>query len=99
MVQSTAAALSVATSGRRSELNSHAENVYLATKMPSCEVRPCFLKLGLEILDEKTNPDGSLTEIYRIKRETGSTVRSFSHGVLSLGTLAISNVVARPSRA
>ena len=61
-----------------------------------CEVRLCFLKLGPEILDKKENKDGTLTEIYRVKRERGSSVRSFTHGVLSLGTLGIWNVVGTP---
>ncbi|HET9131226.1 MAG TPA: hypothetical protein VFO86_09780, partial [Terriglobia bacterium] len=61
-----------------------------------CETRLCFLKLGPEILDKKENADGSLTEIYRVKRERGSSVRSFTHGVLSLGTLGVWNVVGTP---
>jgi hypothetical protein len=56
----------------------------------------CFLKLGPEILDKKENADGSLTEIYRVKRERGSSARSFTHGVLSLGTLGVWNVVGTP---
>ena len=61
-----------------------------------CETRLCFLKLGPEILDKKENGDGSLTEIYRVKRERGSSARSFTHGVLSLGTLGVWNVVGTP---
>lgn len=61
-----------------------------------CETRLCFLKLGSEILDKKQNSDGSLTEIYRVKRGRGSTIRSLGHGVLSLGTLGIWNVVGTP---
>jgi hypothetical protein len=61
-----------------------------------CETRLCFLKLGPEILDKKENRDGSLTEIYRMKRERGSTLRFLGHGVLSVGTLGIWNVVGTP---
>jgi len=61
-----------------------------------CETRLCYLKLGSEILDKKQDPDGSLTEIYRVKRERGSTLRSLGHGVLSLGTLGIWNVIGTP---
>lgn len=61
-----------------------------------CEVRLCFLQLGSEILDKKENPDGSLTEIYRVRRARGSAIRSLGHGVLSLGTLGIWNVVGTP---
>ena len=61
-----------------------------------CETRLCFLKLGPEILDKKENGDGSRTEIYRVKRARGSSTRSFTHGVLSLGTLGIWNVVGTP---
>jgi hypothetical protein len=61
-----------------------------------CETRLCFLKLGSEILDKKQNADGSLTEIYRVKRERGSTIRSLGHGVLSLGTLGVWNIVGTP---
>ena len=61
-----------------------------------CENRLCFLKLGSEILDKKENGDGTLTEIYRVKRARGSSVRSFTHGVLSIGTLGVWNVVGTP---
>lgn len=77
------------------EMAAHHEGVS-ESDIKDCEVRLCFLKLGSEILDKQTNPDGSLTEIYRVKRERGSTVRSFTHGVLSLGTLGIWNVVGTP---
>ncbi len=40
-----------------------------------CETRLCFLALGPEILDKKTNDDGSLTEIYRVRRKKGSSLR------------------------
>lgn len=61
-----------------------------------CDTRMCFLGLGSEILDKKENPDGSLTEIYRVKRARGSTIRSFAHGVLSFATLGIWNIVGTP---
>jgi hypothetical protein len=63
-----------------------------------CETRLCFLKLGPEILDKKENGDGSLTEIYRVKRERGSSARSFTHGVLSLGTLGYGTRSGPPLR-
>jgi len=61
-----------------------------------CDTRLCFLGLGSEILDKKENSDGSLTEIYRVKRARGSTIRSFAHGVLSFATLGIWNIVGTP---
>jgi len=61
-----------------------------------CSTRMCFLGLGAEILDKKENPDGTLTEIYRVKRARGSTIRSFAHGVLSFATLGIWNIVGTP---
>jgi len=61
-----------------------------------CETRLCFLALGPEILDTKTNDDGSLTEIYRVRRKKGSSLRSFTHGILSISTLGIWNVVGTP---
>jgi len=61
-----------------------------------CDTRMCFIGLGSEILDKKENPDGSLTEIYRVKRARGSTIRSFAHGVLSFATLGIWNIVGTP---
>ena len=63
-----------------------------------CETRLCFLKPGPEILDKKENSDSSLTEIYRVKRERGTTLRSLGDGVLSVGTLGIWNVVSTPSK-
>jgi len=63
-----------------------------------CETRLCFLKPGPEILDKKENSDSSLTEIYRVKRERGTTLRSLGDGVSSVGTLGIWNVVGTPSK-
>ena len=61
-----------------------------------CETRLCFLALGPEVLETKTNDDGSLTEIYRVRRKRGSSLRSFTHGILSISTLGIWNVVGTP---
>ena len=61
-----------------------------------CETRLCFLALGPEILNTKTNDDGSVTEIYRVRRKKGSSLRSFTHGILSVSTLGIWNVVGTP---
>ena len=41
-------------------------------------------------------PDGSLEEIYQVRRQKGSSLRSFVHGVLSVATLGIWNVVGYP---
>ncbi len=65
-------------------------------QVSACDTRMCFLGLGSEILDKKENPDGSLTEIHRVKRARGSTIRSFAHGVLSFATLGIWNIVGTP---
>ncbi|MEE9157240.1 MAG: hypothetical protein V3U60_02475 [Gammaproteobacteria bacterium] len=54
------------------------------------------MALGPEILEKKTNDDGSLTEIYRVRRKKGSSLRSFTHGILSISTLGIWNVVGTP---
>jgi len=61
-----------------------------------CETRLCFLALGPEVLETKTNDDGSLTEIYRVRGKRGSSLRSFTHGILSISTLGIWNVVGTP---
>ncbi len=61
-----------------------------------CDTRLCFMALGPEILETKTNDDGSLTEIYRVRRKKGSSLRSFAHGILSVATFGIWNVVATP---
>ncbi len=61
-----------------------------------CDTRLCFMGLGPEILETKTNDDGSLTEIYRVKRKRGSSTRAFAHGILSISTLGIWNVIGTP---
>lgn len=81
--------------GSAAEMAARHEGVSVSD-IRNCEVRLCFLQLGSEILDKKENPDGSLTEIYRVKRARGSSIRSFTHGVLSVGTLGIWNVVGTP---
>lgn len=64
-----------------------------------CETRSCFLGLldyGGEILQSARQPDGSLEEVYQVRRRKGSTLRSFAHGILSVATLGIWNVVGYP---
>ena len=64
-----------------------------------CETRSCFVGLldyGGQILQSTRQPDGSLEEIYQVQRKKGSTLRSFTHGVLSVATLGIWNVVGYP---
>ncbi|NEV64036.1 hypothetical protein [Thiorhodococcus minor] len=64
-----------------------------------CETRSCFVGLldyGGEILKSTPQADGSLEEIYQVRRKKGSTLRSFTHGVLSVATLGIWNVVGYP---
>jgi hypothetical protein len=64
-----------------------------------CETRSCFLgllKYGGEVLVSTRHPDGSLEEVYQVSRERGSSLRSFTHGILSVATLGIWNVVGYP---
>jgi hypothetical protein len=69
------------------------------SEITGCETRSCFvglLEYGGEVLQSRQSPDGSLEEIYQVRRAKGSTVRSFTHGVLSVATLGIWNVVGYP---
>ena len=64
-----------------------------------CETRSCFVGLldyGGESLLSRQQDDGSLEEIYQVRRKKGSTLRSFTHGVLSVATLGVWNVVGYP---
>lgn len=64
-----------------------------------CETRECFVGLldyGGDILLSREQADGSLEEIYQVRRRKGSTIRSFTHGVISVATLGLWNVVAYP---
>ena len=68
-------------------------------EITDCDARSCFVGLldyGGSILLSRQNPDGTLEEIYQVRRARGSTVRSFTHGVLSVATLGIWNVVGYP---
>ena len=68
-------------------------------EIAECDTRSCFVGLldyGGEILLSRRMPDGSLEEIYQVRRQKGSTLRSFTHGVLSVATLGIWNVVGYP---
>jgi len=65
----------------------------------NCETRSCFdglLDYGGKILQSTEQPDGSLEQVYQVRRKKGSTLRSFTHGVLSVATLGIWNVVGYP---
>lgn len=69
------------------------------SKIAKCETRSCFLGLleyGGDILQSDEKPDGSLEEIYQVRRKKGSTVRSFAHGILSVATLGTWNLVGYP---
>ena len=70
-----------------------------ASEIGKCDTRSCFvglLEYGGEMLLSRLQPDGSLEEIYQVQRQKGSTLRSFTHGVLSVATLGIWNVVGYP---
>ena len=66
------------------------------SQVRACKDRDCFLALGPDVLGRTSQPDGGYTETYRVKREKGSTLRSFIQGVLTVGTLGIWNVVGVP---
>jgi hypothetical protein len=69
------------------------------SEIAACDTRSCFVGLldyGGQILLSREKPDGSLEEIYQVRRGKGSTIRSFSHGVLSVATLGIWNIVGYP---
>ena len=64
-----------------------------------CQTRTCFVGLldyGGKILISRHQEDGSLEEVYQVQRRKGSTLRSFTHAVLSVATLGIWNVVGYP---
>ncbi|WP_328987133.1 hypothetical protein [Thiorhodovibrio winogradskyi] len=69
------------------------------SRIARCESRSCFMGLleyGGQILLDKQHPDGSFEEIYQVRRKKGSNVRSFTHGILSIATLGIWNLVGSP---
>jgi len=69
------------------------------SEIGDCDTRSCFVGLldyGGQILLSREKPDGSLEEVYQVRRAKGSTIRSFTHGVLSVATLGIWNVVGYP---
>ena len=69
------------------------------SEIGKCDTRSCFVGLldyGGQILLSRQQADGSLEEIYQVQRQKGSTLRSFVHGVLSVATLGIWNVVGYP---
>ncbi|WP_143741805.1 hypothetical protein [Thiorhodovibrio frisius] len=68
-------------------------------RIARCETRSCFLGLleyGGQILLAKEQPDGTFEEVYQVRRKKGSTLRSFTHGILSVATLGIWNLVGSP---
>lgn len=69
-------------------------------EIEKCGDRKCFyeilVKYESEILKKGTADDGTYYEVYKVRRERGSNLRAFVHGVLSIGTLGIWNVVGYP---
>ena len=69
-------------------------------EIEKCGTKECFydilIKYESEILKTQSFEDGTFYEIYKVRRERGSNLRAFVHGVLSIGTLGIWNVVAYP---
>lgn len=51
-----------------------------------CNTRIQFVNLGAQILSSERMQDGTLVEIYRVKAEKGSAIRSVMHGLLDLST-------------
>lgn len=66
----------------------------------SCENKACFddllIKYESEILKTGYDEFDLYYELYRVRRERGSNIRSFVHAVLSFGTLGLWNVVGYP---
>ena len=63
-----------------------------------CQKKGCFLSLGMDIIQQHENKNGSCTETYRaIARKNGSNyLRAAGHGVLDVATLGLWEVAGTP---
>ncbi|NIP31053.1 MAG: hypothetical protein GTO02_14990 [Candidatus Dadabacteria bacterium] len=65
-----------------------------------CVDKTCFnnllIKYESKILKSDVDEFGNFYEIYRVRKERGSYLRSFIHAILTVGTLGLWNVVGYP---
>jgi hypothetical protein len=63
-----------------------------------CKKKGCFLSLGMDIIDNHKNENGSYTETYRAvaRKGGGNYIRAAGHGVLDVATLGLWEVAGTP---
>jgi hypothetical protein len=61
-----------------------------------CTNKDCFLGLGAQALENKTNADGTTDVVYKVKRKNGNAGRAIMYGVADLFTLGLWEIVGTP---
>ena len=66
------------------------------SEVQQCKNRNQFIGQGGTIISSERMPNGDLVEIYKFKKERGSPLRAFMHGMLDLSTLGLWEVIGTP---
>jgi len=79
-------------------------SVYMASKKEGvkleeasqCKTRGCLIAKGAIPVSSRTAEDGTLIEVFNIRKPTGSTSRAVMHGVLDVATLGLWELAGTP---
>ena len=66
------------------------------SKVQQCKNRVQFISNGGKIVNSERMANGELEEVYRFKKERGSTARAVMHGVLDVATWGLWEVIGTP---
>jgi hypothetical protein len=64
--------------------------------LQACQTRACVQANGGAAIETSSSEEGELVEIYKIQKETGHTGRAVMHGVFSVATLGMWELVGTP---
>ena len=69
------------------------------SKIQKCSTRTQFISLGGDVISSHSLESGDIVEIYRFKKEKGSTARAVMHGLLDVSTFCLWEVIGTPIEA
>ncbi|MBW2650019.1 MAG: hypothetical protein JRC66_03185 [Deltaproteobacteria bacterium] len=79
-------------------------SVYMAAKkegvkieeVSQCKTRGCLVAKGAIPISSRKGKDGTMIEVFNVKKPTGSTSRAVMHGILDVATLGLWELAGTP---
>ncbi|MEA2014620.1 MAG: hypothetical protein U9N38_04875 [Thermodesulfobacteriota bacterium] len=79
-------------------------SVYMAAKKDGinieeasqCKTQACLIAKGAILISSRESKDGTLIDVFNIKKPTGSTSRAVMHGILDVATLGLWELAGTP---